>query len=146
MSDPDVHGPIDFAVVEFPGDATGEATAAALVDLVDAATVRLYDLVVVRKADDGTCTEVDLGSASDGEVGELRAFAGARSGLLGDEDLADVADVLDPGKLGVVLVYENAWAVPFVAAARSEGAELVAGARLSAQQIMDALDAAEAAN
>ncbi len=146
MSGPDVHGPIDFVVVEFPGDATGAATAQALVDLVDRATVRLYDLVVVRKADNGTWTEVELDAASDGQLGELRAFAGARSGLLGDEDLADVADVLDPGTLGAVLVYENAWAIPFVAAARSEGAELVAGARLTAQQIMDALDAAEAAD
>lgn len=146
MNGLDVHGPIDFLVIQFPGDATGAATTEALVDLVDAATVRLYDLVLVRKADDGTCTEIDPAGGPDGQLGELGAFAGARSGLVGADDLAELADVLDPGNVAAILVYENAWAVPFVAAARSEGAELVAGARLTAQQIMDALDAVEAAD
>ena len=54
--------------------------------------------------------------------------------------------MLDPGATALVVVYENAWAVPFVAAARAEGGQLVASDRITAQQIMDALDAAEAAS
>ena len=41
----------------------------------------------------------------------------------------------------MLLVYENTWAVPFVAAARESGGELVAGARIPAQDVMEALDA-----
>ena len=146
MSNPDVHGPIDTLVIEFPGTATGEGTAQTLVDLVEQGTVRLYDLMVVRKDTDGTCVEVELATVPDDQLGAFRAFAGARSGLLGTEDVALTGEVLDPGALGVVVVYENAWAVPFVAAARTEGAEMVGSARLTAQEIMDALDAAEAAD
>ena len=54
--------------------------------------------------------------------------------------------MLEPGTYGVVLVYENAWAIPFVTAARQEGAELVASARFTATEIMDAIEAAEAAD
>ncbi len=60
--------------------------------------------------------------------------------------MVEAAGVLEPGKAAAVLVYENAWAIPFVAAARGEDGEMVATARLSAQEIMDALDAAEAAD
>ena len=54
--------------------------------------------------------------------------------------------VLHAGTLAALLVYENTWAIPFVAAAREAGGELVAGARIPAQDVMDALDALEAAD
>ena len=47
--DADVHGPVDFALLEFPRDRlTGEA-AEALMDLVEAGTIRLYDLLVIAR-------------------------------------------------------------------------------------------------
>jgi hypothetical protein len=143
MADQDVHGPVDVTVIEFPGDATGAGVADALLGLVERGTIALYDLMVVRKEANGSCVEVDLSAAGADHLGSLRLFAGARSGLVGADDLDDVAAVLENGATAVVLVYENTWAAPFVAAARSEGGELVASVRLSAQQIMDALDAVD---
>jgi dihydroorotase-like cyclic amidohydrolase len=141
MSPPDVHGPIDTLVIEFPDGATGEATARALHDLVDTGAVRLFDLMVVGRDADGLCVEID---PADDRLRSLQAFSGARSGMLDADDLPELATVLEANRPAVVLVYENAWAVPFVAAARAEGAELVASSRLSAQQILDALDSVEA--
>jgi hypothetical protein len=57
--------------------------------------------------------------------------------------MEEAASVLEPGRLAALIVYENTWAVPFVAAAREAGGELVAGARIPAQDVMDALDALE---
>ncbi len=144
MTKPDVHGPVDVLVIEFPGGADGADTAKALGDLIDSATVRLYDLMVVTTDADGTCTEVDL--SSDGPLSALARFSGARSGLLTTDDVVEAAGVIESGKAAAVLLYENAWAIPFVAAARGEDGQMVASARLSAQDIMDALDAAEAAD
>jgi hypothetical protein len=132
-------------VLEFPAGASLPDTAKALLDLVDQGTVRIYDFMVVTKDDTGSCSEVDLATASAGPLASLSAFAGARSGLLDSDDVPLLADVLEPGAAAAVVLYENAWAVPFVAAARAEGGQLVASARLTAQQIMDALDAVEAA-
>jgi hypothetical protein len=89
---------------------------------------------------------VQPGSAADGDLAAWSRFTGARSGLLGDDDVQLATDVLDAGTVAAVILYENAWAESFVAAARAEGGEMVASARLSAQQIMDALDAAELAS
>ncbi len=144
MSQTDVFGPVDYVMIEFPRDSTGAETAKALGDLVDSGTVRLYDVMVVSKDEGGGATEIDLSNPSDGQLTEWRAFAGARSGLLDDDDVARAAEVLGDGKVAAVVLYENAWAVPFVSGARNEGGQMVASARLTAQEIMDALDAAEA--
>jgi hypothetical protein len=146
MTNPDTHGPIDTFVIEFPAGASGAGTAQAITELLDRGTVRLYDLMVVSKDADGTCAEIDLATASDARLGAFRAFAGARSGLLTTDDVTSAGDVLHPGTMAVVAVIENTWAIPFVVAARAEGAEMVASARLTAQEIMDALDAVEASD
>jgi hypothetical protein len=144
MSEPEAHGPIDFLIIQFPIDSTGAESAKALAQILDSGAVRLYDLMVVRKDGSGVVAEIDLEDTSDGQLDEWTIFAGARSGLLSTDDLPDASRVLDANSVGVVVVFENAWAIPFVAAARAEGAEMVASARLSAQEIMDAIDAADA--
>jgi hypothetical protein len=143
MTNLDVHGPIDFLILEFPQGAGGESTATALMELVDRGTVRLYDVMVVRKEADGKCHEVDINALD--VLPAVKRLAGARSGLLGTDDVDEAAGALEPDTIGLVLVYENAWAVPFVAAARGDGGQLVATSRLTAQEIMDALDSLEAA-
>jgi uncharacterized membrane protein len=146
MSDAeDVVGPIDFLLLEFdPAKATGEA-GAALMDLVDAGIVRIYDLVIIEKAADGSVSGVELTDLQQGSLGGFSAFAGARSGLVGDEDIANAGEGLQDGSAAALIVYENAWAAPFVAAARRSGAEVVASARIPADLVNEALDAMDAA-
>jgi dihydroorotase-like cyclic amidohydrolase len=139
----DVYGPVDFLILEYPPTTDGKATAEALTALVDQGVVAIYDLMVVRKDADGAAHEVPLHEGAE-SLASFAAFAGARSGMLGGDDVDEAAKALEPGASAVVLLYENRWAVPFVAAARSEGFDMVASARLSAQQIMDTLDGLEA--
>jgi len=133
-------GPIDFLALEFPRDRLAGDAARALADLVEAGTIRLYDLVVLSKDADGKVEVVDLADPTL-PSGGFAAFAGARSGLLGEDDVATAADALRPGTVAALLVYENAWAAPFVAAARRSGGELVASSRIPAADVVAALDA-----
>jgi Family of unknown function (DUF6325) len=136
----DVHGPIDFVLLEFPrNQMTGEA-AQALKDLVESGIVRLYDLALISKDPDGNVHAVEI---SDAALGDFASFAGASSGLLGDEDIRDAGSAMEPNTLAVLIVYENTWAIPFVAAARNSGGELIASTRIPASDVMAALDALE---
>jgi dihydroorotase-like cyclic amidohydrolase len=146
MNDVEAHGPIDVIVIEFPENQSGSNTAKEVQNLVDRGTIHLYDVMVVHKEANGSCSEVDLTSidSSNSALTEWQAFSGARSGLLGMDDVESAAAILEPETTAAVVVYENAWAVPFVAAARSEGAEMVASTRISAQEIMDELDEMDA--
>lgn len=135
MTDADVHGPVDYLVVELDLDRADGSVADELFELVKAGTIRIYDIAVVARDDDGTVRGLDLSDAG------LTVFEGAGSGLLGQEDFDELANALEPGRAAAVLVYENTWAIPFVAAARRIGAEVVASARIPADVLIEALDA-----
>ena len=143
MTTADVHGPVDFVLIEFAADRLTGGAAQALLDLVDKGTIALYDVLVVGKDDDGSVYAVDLAADAE-QVGGFTDLAWVRSGLLSDDDMREAAGAMEPGRLAVLIVYENTWAVPFVAAAREAGGELIAGARIPAQDVIDALDALEA--
>ncbi|HSO64306.1 MAG TPA: DUF6325 family protein [Ornithinibacter sp.] len=134
------HGPIDFVLIEFPPGNPDGAAAGALAELIDAGTIRLLDLVVVHRGVDDTVTVIDVDGAGDTSFVQ---FSGARSGLIGDDDVAQAGDAMTPGSTAALIVFENAWAAPFVAAVRSHGGELVASMRIPAQDVIDALDALE---
>jgi len=136
-------GPIDYVVVEFPGNRmTGEAFPI-LVDLVDRGLIRVLDLVFVRKDTDGSVVGLELKDFDgDGEL-DLAVFEGASSGLLGEDDIQEAGGVLEPGSSAGILVYENVWAGPFAAAVRRSGGQLVASGRIPIQALLAALDAVE---
>jgi hypothetical protein len=141
----EAHGPVDFALLEFPRDRlTGEA-GQALMDLVEAGTIRLFDLLVISKDADGGVEVLELTDPG-GPAAGFSYFAGARSGLLGDEDVQEASAAMEPDTVAALLVYENTWAAPFVAAARRSGGELIASARIPATDIMAAVDSLEAAS
>ena len=138
-------GPVDYVVVEFPGNKmTGEGLPL-LVDLVDRGIIRILDLLFVTKEQDGSLTAVELSDAAGDGAPELAVFQGAASGLLGEDDLAEAASVIEPGNSAGVLIYENAWAAPFAAALRRGGAQMVASGRIPLQELVDALEPASAA-
>ena len=69
---------------------------------------------------------------------------GAASGLLGQEDLEEAANALEPNTVAGVLVWENRWAAPVAVALRRSGGQLVASGRIPVQALLASLDAAEA--
>ncbi|MFE0647019.1 DUF6325 family protein [Streptomyces sp. NPDC059534] len=139
-------GPIDYVVVEFPGNRmTGEGFPL-LVDLVDRGIIRILDLMFIRKDKDGTVAALEIADFDgDGQL-DLAVFEGTHSGLLGQDDLEEAAAAVEPGNSAGLLVYENVWAAPFAAAMRRSGGQLVASGRLPLQAVLASLEAAEAAS
>ena len=132
-------GPVDYLVIEFPGNRmTGEGWPI-LVDLVERGIIRILDLAFIRKDEDGSVAGVALQDLGEDGV-ELTAFEGARSGLLGDDDLAEAAAAVEPGCSAGVLLYENTWAGPFAAALRRSGGELVAFGRIPINALLAAIE------
>ncbi|GAA4986402.1 hypothetical protein GCM10025734_10500 [Kitasatospora paranensis] len=136
-------GPIDYVIIEFPGNGmTGEGLPL-LVDLVDRGIVRILDLTFVRKDLDGTVTAMEIADMDgDGKL-DLAVFEGVASGMLDEGDLAEAAAVLEPGNSAGVIVYENLWAAPFATALRRGGARMVASGRIPMDAVLEALEATE---
>jgi hypothetical protein len=138
-------GPVDYLVLEFPGNQmTGEAFPM-LIDLVDRDIIRILDLVFLRKDLDGTVTTLTQVDLDRMHVLEAALFDGAASGLLDAADIDEAATALEPGSSAGVLVYENVWAAPFAVALRHAGGEVVASGRIPVQELVATLDAIEVA-
>jgi hypothetical protein len=138
-------GPIDIVVIAYPADApmTGDAVPI-FVDLVERGIIRVLDVLVVRQNEDGTVSGFEAGDLDSDSIGDFKVFEGASTGLLGEDDVATVGETIEPGSAAVMIVYENRWAAPFAAAVRRNGGVLVANHRITAQELMDALDTADA--
>jgi hypothetical protein len=138
-------GPVDIVVIEYPPDApmTGEAMPIFL-DLVDRGIIRVLDVLFVKQNEDGTAEGFAASELDADTLGDFKVFEGASSGLLGQDDVASAGEMLEPGSYGVMIVYENRWAAPFVAAVRRNGGQVVATQRITAQELMDAIDTADA--
>ncbi len=139
MTEVDEMGPIDWILVEWTdGQPTGEAVPH-LIDLVDSGIVRLLDVQFLTKDADGNAAGIALGELGE----EFGVFDGASSGVIGDAEIAEAAEALEPGTSAALLVWENRWAGPFAQALRRSGGELVASGRIPVAELAAILDAAE---
>ncbi len=138
-------GPVDYVVVEFPAGKssfTGEM-AKELVALVDAGTIRVIDVLILTKDEDGTVDAMELSDIE--ELGELEMIEGQLAELLAEEDVAHLANAMEPGSVAGVIIWENLWAAPFASAARRSGGQLIANGRIPIQAIIASIEADEAA-
>jgi Family of unknown function (DUF6325) len=138
-------GPIDIVVIAYPADApmTGEAVPIML-DLVERGIIRVLDVLFVMQNEDGTFSGFEASDLDEKGVGDFKAFEGATSGLLGEEDVATASEALEPGSAAVMIVYENRWAAPFAAAVRRNGGVVIDNQRIPVQDVIEALEAVEA--
>ncbi len=134
-----VLGPIDYLVLRVAEAKFGGSIAGAILDLVASGTVRILDIAVVHKAADGTVEGVPLEDLPVEQAGVLAGLVPFTAGLLGPEDFAAVGETLEAGEWGGVLVWENTWAEPFVAAVIAEGGEVLASGRIPATELNNAL-------
>jgi Family of unknown function (DUF6325) len=133
-------GPIDYMVLEWPGEQPTGTVAPLIVDLVDRGIIRVLDVAFMGKDENGSVFAMDFPDLDDA----FAAFVGASSGLLRPEDLEEAAGVLEPGTSAAVLIWENRWAAPVAVALRRSGGQLVASGRIPVQGILAALDATDA--
>jgi hypothetical protein len=96
--------------------------------------------VLVIKDDAGEFEAFEFGDDELGELSELVGLERELADLLSEDDVAAVAEAMDPGSTAALLVYENLWAAPFASAIRRAGGQLVANGRIPVQAILGALE------
>ncbi len=111
-------GPVEFAIVAFPGNKFTGEIAPALGDLIDSGTVRVIDLAFVTKDADGKAEAVEMGELSADVRAVFEAAGVTINGLLSDEDLIGAAESLEPGSSAALIVWEDLWAKRFAEAVR----------------------------
>jgi hypothetical protein len=134
-------GPVDYLVVEFPPGKThftGEM-ADELARLVESGTIRVLDLLILAKDDEGNVDAMEIDDLE--ALDELRVAETQLAELLAADDVANLAEAMEPGTTAGVLVWENTWAAPFASAARRAGGQWIANGRIPIQAILASIEA-----
>ncbi len=134
-------GPVEYLVVEFPGNKFKGEIVPALIELVENETIRIIDLLFVKKDEEGNVSSFELSALSNDESAAFDELDGEVSDLLSEEDILNEAELLMPGSSGAILVFENVWAERFATAVRNADGRVVDNARIPASVIEAALAA-----
>ena len=130
-------GPVEYVVIEFPGNRFNGEVAPALARLVETRTVRIIDLVFVVKDVDGNVSSFEYDELE--EAAELAGIEGEADGMLSDEDVLAIAEDLSRDSSALLILFEDLWALEFGQAVVASGGELVAGGRIP-RSLIDDLD------
>ena len=123
--------------MEFPKDkADFSGAMAAELKKLRERNIEVLDIIFVKKEADGTYDAFEAHEYIDDEVGMLREFGAELAEILAEEDVANIAEALEPETVAVILVWENTWAAPFAASIRHSGGQLVANGRIPMQAIL----------
>lgn len=132
-------GPVELAVVRFPGNQFKGEIVPALRELITNETIKIIDLAFVMKTAEGATEALELTSLPEEVVGAFQNLDGEVDGLLNEEDLASVAEGLPADSSAVLLVWEDSWATRLVDAVRGAGGELAALERVPRDHVLAAL-------
>ncbi|MBR7839209.1 hypothetical protein KDL01_38460 [Actinospica durhamensis] len=134
-------GPVEYALVAFPGNRFNGEIAPALAQAVGSGAIRIIDLVFVVKNADGSVESLEIDALPAETVAAFDHLDGEISGLLSEQDIGLLAADLEPGSSAALLVWEAAWAAHLATAVRESGGELLARETLPRETVLQALAA-----
>jgi len=123
-------GPVDYAVIAFPGNQFKGEIVPALSDLVDAGTIRIIDAVFVSKDANGEVFTLEVADLAPDMQEALDALNIEVQGLFSDEELEAAGQELELNSSAALLVWENVWARDIAQAVRDAGGALLAFERV----------------
>lgn len=101
-----MRGPIDYIVVGFTGNKFKGDILAELATSVEQGVISVLDLAVIAKAEDGSVAKVELVDVE----GLENILPANREELINEDDIAEIADVLDDNCSAGLLIIEHLWA------------------------------------
>lgn len=135
-------GPVEYLLVEFPGNRFKGEIVPALVELVENNTIRIIDLLFVKKDANGEVTFFELSDLNQDESVHFDNLEGEINGLLSEEDIFIEAELLQNNSSAALLVFENVWATRLQHAILNADGRLVDNARIPASVVQAAMNAA----
>ena len=136
----ETYGPADLYVVSFPSERVPDQIREAVLQTLSSGVIKLLDLVLVRRAADGSTEVLEIESL--GDEFDLTVIETTGSGLVGQEDLDELIEEVEPGTSVLVFLFENTWARSIAAAVRDTGAVVISAQRFPADVVNEVAELA----
>lgn len=131
-------GPVDFYLLGLPGQSLDPAALSALTDLTDTGLVRLLDLIVISKSEDDELTLIEVEELPNGF--EINVEMLGASGLLGHEDITELAAAIPTGATALLVALELVYQRELAARTAASGAVLLGYERIPATVVNALMD------
>ena len=102
-------GPVEYIAIAFPGNQFKGEIYPALQELVDNKTIKILDLIFINKDANGDIEAIELSQADATEAAVLDVLGVAGTRLLGEEDIEEIGNALDPNSSAALMIWENVW-------------------------------------
>lgn len=133
-----VMGPVDFLIVQFPGNKFSGKIAPELLNLEKKDIIRIIDLVLVIKDTEGKVTFLEAKNL-EGEAGAAyRELAKHTQEWFSEADIEAFSTSLPRNSSAGLLLFENVWAIKFKEALLESDARLVDMGRIPPELIVKA--------
>ena len=130
-------GPVEYMVIEFPGNQFKGEIIPALREVVDKGVIRIIDLVFVRKDEQGNVNVMELADLQKDAADAFAPLAREASTLFAEEDIGKVSEVMEMNSSVALLLFEHVWATRFRNAVLNANGRLIAGERIP-REVVDA--------
>src|SRR6266849_4937945 len=137
-------GPVEYIIIEFPGNKMNRDIVPALKELVASGTIRIIDMMFIRKDANGQVEPLELSQLDLEDAMPFEELDGEIDDLINAEDVQTAAAELPPSSIAGVFVWEDVWATRFAEAVRSTQGRMMANERIPHEIVEAAVAAAEA--
>ena len=137
--DPMTLGPIDFIVLEFPGNRFRGEILPDLFELVDKEIIRVIDLVIIMKDQEGQVTVRELRELDPAHVELFNPLKAEVNEMITEIDINMIAEKLADNSTAGLLLIENLWAKKTQQAMLDANGRLVMFERIPHEVVEEAL-------
>jgi uncharacterized membrane protein len=130
-------GPVEYMVIEFPGNQFKGEIIPALREVVDAGVIRIIDLVFVQKDDQGNVSVMELADLQKDAASAFAPLARDADTLLAEDDIRKVSDIVENNSSAALFLFEHVWAKRFRDAVLNAHGQVIAGERIP-KEVVDA--------
>ena len=125
-----MRGPIDYIVVGFEGNNYDGSILSALTDAIDKGIIRLVDFAIVMRDEEDNVTKVSVADTGNELVMGFAEQYMPQEKLINDDDVEEVADLIEKNCAAGLLVIEQLWAKPLKEALINANGVLLAEGRI----------------
>ncbi|MCA9332596.1 DUF1269 domain-containing protein [Candidatus Saccharibacteria bacterium] len=123
-------GPIDYIIVGFEGNKFDGSILKAIGEAIDSGIIRLVDLLLISKDAEGNVKELNIADLGDAYSVDFLEKNKSGDRKITEEDVSEMADLLENNTSAGMLVVEQLWAKPLKQAILNANGVLVAEGRI----------------
>jgi hypothetical protein len=126
----DMHGPIDYIIVGFEGNKFDGSILKAIAEAIDNGVIGLIDLAVVMRDNDDVVSKLEISDLGDDYMVSFVEKYKPSTSSISEEDVEEVADLIEKNCAAGLLVIEQLWAKPLKEALIQANGVLLAEGRI----------------